>query len=199
MTTKNLTIIFISILASFKSYGQENYLEKGNSYLNSKEYEKAEKLFKKAIKSQPENLIYQCQLALSLSSQNKFDEAEKILNDVLQVDSLNVGALWYSGTNYFKAGKDRKAISKFEKAILLLNKEQAQYPSAHWYIGKSYSILLNTEGLTYNEVDRMLEGYETYLSYYPNSNDTKELTEYLNKIKRMRPPKNVLNWVYKTN
>ena len=47
------------------------------SFLNSKQYDKAEETFRQAIKSNPTNLIYQCQLGLTLIQAkiiNNFEE-----------------------------------------------------------------------------------------------------------------------------
>jgi tetratricopeptide (TPR) repeat protein len=191
--------IFFSTLllvtTSLASYGQDNYLEKGNVFLNNGKFEKAEKTFKEGIKSDPTNLIYQCQLGLALIEQKKYSEAEIILEKILKSDSNHIGAIWYSGIGYFKSGQDRMAIGRFEKALTLLNKKSGQYYGANWFIGKCYSILLKTEGLSYGETDRMFECYEEYLRLQPNAENAAEIREYVERKKKRRPPSNVLKWV----
>lgn len=188
-----LTIVFLITIGSI--YGQSNYLEKGNNYMNNGELEKAEQTFKDGIKAEPENLIFQCQLGLTLIQQKEFKKAEKILEKVLKTDSNNVAAIWYSGIGNFKAGKDRKAIERFEKALTLLDKNSGQYYSANWFIGKSYSVLLKTEGLTYGETDRMFECYDEYLRLQPNAEDAVEIKEYVERKKKRRPSDNVKKWI----
>lgn len=191
-------IIFTTLLffATFlTTFGQDKYLDDGNKYLNSGEFDKAEKTFRDGIKSDSTNLIYQCQLGLSLIEQKKYSDADIILDKILKTDSNNVAAIWYSGIGNFKNGQDKKAILRFEKAITLLDKKSGQYYSANWFIGKSYSILLKTDGLSYQETDRMFECYEEYLRLQPNADDAAKIKEYVERKKKRRPTSNVLKWI----
>jgi len=191
-------IIFSTLLflAGFSTtFGQDKYLDDGNKYLNSGEFDKAEKTFRVGIESDSTNLIYQCQLGLTLIQQKKYSDAEIILDKILKTDSNNVAAIWYSGIGNFKNGQDKKAILRFEKALTLLDKSSGQYYSANWFIGKSYSILLKTDGLSYQETDRMFECYEEYLRLQPNANDAAQIREYVDLKKKRRPTSNVLKWV----
>ncbi len=185
-------LVFTTLMTAF---GQDSYLSMGNEFLNNGEFEKAEKTFRKGIKKEPTNLIYQCQLGLSLIEQKKFDDAETILEAVIKSDSNNVASYWYSGICNFQNGQDRKAINRFEKALTLIDKNSGQYFSANWFIGKCYSVLLRTEGLSYQETDRMFECYEQYLRLQPNAEDAGKIRDYVDRKRKRRPPKNVLKWV----
>lgn len=193
--TKTLSLIVFFFIVSFSSYGQDKYLEKGNAFLSDGKPAKAEKIFREAVKSDPANTIYQCQLGLTLIEQKKYAEAEALLEKIIQKDSNNIAAIWYSGIGHFKNGQDRKAIVRFEKSLTLFDKKKGQYYGANWYIGKCYSILLATEGLTYQETDRMFECYEEYLRLQPNADDAAKIREYVDRKKKRRPPANVLKWV----
>lgn len=195
MIYRHILVITFSLTTYFSSFGQTNYLEEGNSYLNSNRLDKAEQTFREGISKEPENLIYHCQLGLTLIKQEKYDEAQKVLDKVLDKDSNQVAALWYSGIGNYKDGKDRAAIKYFEKALNYFETTSGQYYSANWYIGKSYSNLLRTEGLTYEETDRMFECYEEYLRLQPNADDADKIREYVRRKKERRPPKNVKKWV----
>lgn len=188
------TIIFYfsTVLTAF---GQDNFLDEGNSYLNNGQFDKAEQIFRDGIKDDPYNLILQCQLGLSLVQQKKYVDAEKVLNKILYLDSNNVAAIWYSGIGNFYAGLDRQAITRFEKALTLLDNNSGQYFSANWFIGKCYSNLLKTEGLTYDETDRMFDCYREYLKLQPNAEDANEIREYIERKMKRRPPSNVKKWV----
>jgi len=190
------TLFFLFIQISF---GQVNYLDKGNQQLNNKDFVSAEQTFRDAIKSDSSNLIYQSQLALSLMQQEKHSEAKKILDKILSVDSSNVGALWYAGNNDFldKTADLRQAIKYFEKVLPLIDEKRGQYYSANWFIGRSYQILLQSEGLTYNEVSRMLDCYSTYLRLQPDANDAAKISAYVQNIKAIRPSDNVEKWINK--
>jgi len=195
---KQIILTTLLIIAS-NAYGQTNYLDKGNQQLNDNDFVAAEQTFRDAIKSDSSNLIYQNQLALSLMKQKKHSEAQKILDKVLLLDSTNIGALWYAGTNNYldKTSDLRIAVNYFEKVLPLLNESQGQYYSANWFIGRSYQVLLQSDGLTYDEVSRMLECYSTYIKLQPNANDAGKISAFVQHIKDIRPPDNVKKWINK--
>ena len=181
------------------SLGQVNYLEKGNKELNAEDFAAAEQTFRNAIRSDSANLIYQSQLALSLIRQKKHEEAQQILDRILLKDSANTGALWYAGTNKFLDQKAdlRHSVYYFEKVLPLLKENQGQYYSAQWFIGRSYQILLQTDGLTYNEVSRMLDCYSGYVQLQPMADDAAEIAAFIRHIKDIRPSDNVKKWINK--
>lgn len=194
---------FISMVFIFtftcNAVGQINYLDKGNQQLNEEKFASAEQTFRDAIKDDGSNLIYQNQLALSLTKQDKYNEAQLILEKVLLKDSSNIAALWYAGTNkYLDKNSDlRISIKYFEKVLPLLKENQSQYYSANWFIGRSYQILLQSDGLTYNEVSRMLECYSNYVRLQVNANDAVKISTFVQHIKDIRPSDNVKKWLNK--
>ena len=187
------TVLFFTSLITI--VGQDKYLDMGNKYLGSGEFEKAENVFRDGIKNDSANLIYQCQLGLALIQQEKYLSAQNTLDKVLMKDSNNVAAIWYSGIGNFKNGQDKVAIGFFEKVLILLDRSSGQYYSANWFIGKCYSILLKTEGLSYQETDRMFECYEEYLRLQPKANDAAAIREYVERKKKRRPTSNVEKWI----
>jgi len=197
---KSHLFVLISTILLKSAIGQTDYLSIGNKYLANEEYSNAEKTFREATKSDPSNTIYQCQLALALLNQQEYKDAQTILTVVLSRDTANVGALWYSGLNNFQneAGDLRKAIMFFEKALLYINKNSRQFYSGNWFIGQSYHILLQTDGLTYNEVSKMLECYAIYLQLQPDADDAKKISSFVQHIKEIRPSSNVEKWVNKS-
>lgn len=189
-------LLVLFLLVSIKiTFCQGLYLEKGNAYLNNAEFEKAEATFREGIEAEPENLVYQCQLALTLIEREKYEEAENVIEDILKVDSINIAAIWYSGIGHFYSKKYDQAIERFERTLLLFDIESPQYFSANWFIGKCYSVLLKTEGLTFKETDRMFECYEKYLKLQPDAQDAAEIKEYVERKKKRRPSENVKRWV----
>ena len=193
---KKAPLIFaISLIFVCSAFGQENYLGKGNALLDRRDFDGAEKVFRNGINAEPENDVLQCQLGLVLIKRKKYDEAEQLLGKLIKMDSLHIGANWYSGIGSYQNAKDRQAILHFERVLLLVDKNKAQYFAANWYIGKSYSNLLRTEGLTYAETDRMFECYEEYLRLQPDAKDSKEIRGYVERKKKRRPSDNVLKWM----
>lgn len=194
MNKFTLTVV-LSLATNLHTFAQDKYLERGNAFLNNGQFDKAGKTFRQAIRANPNNLIYQCQLGFVLIQQKAFIEAENILNAVIQVDSTNEAAIVYSGLGNYYNSDFRKAISRFEKALRFIDKQRGQYFSVNWLIGKCYSILLKTEGLTYEETDRMFDCYEEYLRLQPNADDAEEIRRYVDRKKSRRPPRNVIKWI----
>jgi tetratricopeptide (TPR) repeat protein len=196
---RQFTITILLFLFAQISFGQIKYLDKGNQQLNNEDFSGAEQTFREAIKSDNSNLIYQNQLALSLMKQKKYTEAQNILDKVLLTDTANIAALWYAGTNnYLDQNSDlRRSIKYFEKVLPLLKENQGQYYSANWFIGRSYQILLQSDGLTYNEVSRMMDCYSTYLRLQPNADDASNISAFVRHIKDIRPTDNVKKWINK--
>jgi tetratricopeptide (TPR) repeat protein len=192
-------IILVPMLLTTSSFSQSSYLEIGNQQLNKKDFVSAEHTFREAIKSDSLNHIYYNQLALTLIMQKKHGDAQEIIDKVLTVDTTNLGALWYGGINNFqdKNSDLRLAIRFFEKVMPLLNENEGQYYSANWFIGRSYQILLQSDGLAYDEVSRMLDCYSTYVRLQPNAEDAAKTLNFVEHIKSVRPPNNVKKWINK--
>lgn len=188
-------LIYLALIIPFLTFAQRNYLNEGNTLLSQDKNKEAEELFKEAIKSEKDNLVYQTQLGLSLINQGKYKEAEKQLNKVLAKEPNNTGALWYSGINNFQnANNFRKAIQYFEKAYPLIAPSSPQFFAVNFYIGKSYRNLLYTEGLTYDETSRMLETSKEYVKLQPDATDASQFTAFIKYVEENRFPPNVKIW-----
>lgn len=176
------------------------YLDQGNDLISQNRFSDAENTFRKGLKEDPENPILKSQLALTLINQDKNDNAERIIDEVLAKQPNFTAALWYGGINNFSKNKPdfRKAVSYFEKAYQLIDPNSKQYFAVNYYIGKSYRKLLYTEGLTYQEVDRMLETYKRYLELQPDAEDRIDVKSFIKKVEEKRPGKNVGKWIITT-
>lgn len=188
-------IIYIALLIPFLTFAQRNYLDEGNALLSQDKNKEAEELFKEAIKSEKDNVVYQTQLGLALTNQGKHKEAEKQLNKVLSKEPNNTGALWYSGINNFQNSHNfRKAIMYFEKAYPLIPNTSPQFFAVNFFIAKSYRNLLYTEGLTYDETSRMLETSKEYVKLQPDATDVAQFTSFIKYVEENRFPPNVKIW-----
>jgi tetratricopeptide (TPR) repeat protein len=194
-----LSMIFI---VSFQvAFAQTNYFEKGNNLLQEGKNVEAQKMFEIGFKENPDDLMYKNQIALSLINQGKNDDAEKIIEEVLKTDSLNIASLWYGGINNFMAknGDFRKAIMYFEKSYPLIDQNSGQFFGVNFFIGKSYRNLLYSEGLSYEETDRMLETYKKYIELQPNAEDYQATFNFIMYVEEKRPPQNVKKWLLTDN
>ncbi|MBW8523211.1 tetratricopeptide repeat protein [Chryseobacterium chendengshani] len=198
---KNIFLLFL-LLLSHSAFCQDItvYLDEGNELISKNKFSNAENTFRKGLKEDPENPILKSQLALTLINQNKNDEAEKVLGEILVNQPEFIAALWYGGINNFTKSKPdlRKAIYYFEKAYHLLDPNSPQYFAVNYYIGRSYRKLLYLEGLTYQEVDRMLETYKKYVELQSNAEDSIDAKSFIKKVEEKRPGKNVGKWIITT-
>lgn len=191
-------IFTLLLIASFQIIlAQIDFFEKGNSLLKQGKYKEAQKIFENGLRENPKDLMCKNQIALALIEQGKNDEAEKTIEEVLKDDSLNVAYLWYGGINNFMAKKSnfRKAIIYFEKAYPLIDQNSGQFFGVNFFIGKSYRNLLYSEGISFEETDRMLATLKKYTELQPNAEDYQDTIKFINYIKENRPPKNVKKWV----
>ncbi len=188
-------LLYLALIIPFITFAQRNYLDEGNNLLSQDKNKEAEELFKEAIKSEKNNLVYQTQLGLSLINQGKYNEAEKQLGKVLSKEPNNTGALWYSGINNFQnAHNFRKAIQYFEKAYPLISNTSPQFFAVNFFIAKSYRNLLYTEGLTYDETSRMLETSKEYVNLQPDATDAPQFSAFIKYVEENRFPRNVKIW-----
>ncbi|CAD7811569.1 hypothetical protein CHRY9390_02379 [Chryseobacterium aquaeductus] len=195
---KKIFLLFIFVV-SHLAFCQDItvYLDEGNELISKNKFSDAENTFRKGLKEVPENPILKSQLALSLINQDKNDEAEKVIDEILVKQPEFTAALWYGGINNFSKTKPdfRKAIYYFEKAYNLIDPNSQQYFAVNYYVGRSYRKLLYREGLTYLEVDRMLETYKKYLELQPNAEDSIDAKNFIKKVEEKRPGKNVGKWI----
>lgn len=194
---KKIFLVFILFSNMVFSQNSSAYLDQGDELISENKFSEAENVYRKGLKDDPDNLILKSQLALALLSQDKNDDAEIIIGEILSKKSDFTAALWYGGINNFsrKEPDFRKAISYFEKAYDLIDKNSGQYFGVNYYIGRSYRKLLYREGLTYDEVNRMLETYKKYIELQPDAEDIQDAKNFIKKVEEKRPGKNVGKWI----
>jgi tetratricopeptide (TPR) repeat protein len=199
MRDKMKKIFFFLILFSNFAFSQNSaaLLDEGNELISKNKFSEAEKIFRKGLQETPNDLILKSQLALALISQEKNEEAETVITEILNIHPDFTAALWYGGINNFNNHQPdyRKAIAYFEKAYNLIDANSGQFFGVNYYIGRSYRKLLYKEGLTYNEVDRMLETYKKYIESQPNAEDIIDAKSFVKKVEEKRPGKNVGKWI----
>jgi tetratricopeptide (TPR) repeat protein len=177
-----------------------DYLEQGNELLNADRLSDAEALFRKAITAEPNNLLFHAQLSFSLIEQQKYREADSILDSILAKDPQFTAALWYRSLSRFSEARYEEAIRGFEVVLPLLRPDQPQVSVAHWMIATSYRKRLRQDGLAYGEVNSMVEHYTLYLKAAgASADDREEVSQYLDWVEQHRPPDNVKRWLVSTN
>lgn len=197
---KIVLLLFFIFSHSLFSQDITVYLDEGDQFISKNKFSDAESIFRRGLKENPDNPILKSQLALSLINEDKNAEAEKIIDEILALQPEFTAALWYGGINNFskKEPDFRKAIFYFEKAYPLIDANSGQYFGVNYFIGRSYRKLLYREGLTYPEVDRMLETYKKYIELQPDAEDNLHARSFVKKTEEKRPGKNVAKWIITT-
>ncbi|MEG0928168.1 tetratricopeptide repeat protein [Chryseobacterium sp.] len=195
-------LFLLLVLSSNLFFAQSSSadFEQGNQLLSENKFSDAESLFHKALKEEPDNLDFKSQLVLALINQNKNDEAEKNIIEILKKNSLFPAALWYGGLNNFQKNVPdfRRAISYFERFYQVIDENSNQYFAVNFYIGRSYQNLLYTDGLSYDEVSRMLETYKKYMDIETDTEVTNKIAGFIKTIEENRPGEHVKKWVVTT-
>jgi tetratricopeptide (TPR) repeat protein len=207
---KTITVIII-LFFTLSLSADEATLRKGNDLLAKGDVRGAERVFREALLREPENSVYRAQLGLCLVQLNRYDEAERELDKVLEGTPTDAGALWYKALNSFTAGRHREAISRVKIVLPWLDPKSPQVGTAHWLAATSSKALLYFRppprgtpthgspiaelGLTYAEVDDMVSSYRRYLELQPAAPDKDEIREFLVWVSRNRPPESVKRWL----
>lgn len=95
------------------------HFEKGNDLFNEDKKEEAIEHFKKALEIQSDYLPATFNLAICLGDLGKYDEAEEILNEVIEKDASILQSYDSLGFIYYKKGDLKKAEENFKKILEL--------------------------------------------------------------------------------
>lgn len=184
-----LPVLILFVIAG-TSYGQTT-LEKGNKFLWDGNYLAAEEVFTRALRLDSNNVEYQSQLAFSLIFQHLHEDAQEYIDKILLKDPKNGKVVFYGGLNSFMNGSGdlRTAIKYFERAqgLFDMEKETNQYFTSTLYIGKSYRELLKKDGLSFDEISRMVERYSVFVRFNPKHEEAEEISKFLLQVKERRP------------
>ncbi len=124
-------IIFLFILSLLAS-GNKNYEKLGDSNFNAKNYKKAEKYYKKALKKDSRNPQLHFKLALTYKYRGKMDKCLKELIRCTQIDK-NFEKPYIFLADFFTL---TKKYDKAEKAYLNLIRIKPNSPKYHYLYGK---------------------------------------------------------------
>ena len=97
--------------------GAVTWVTEGKSLAAAGRHAEAVKLFRRAVKTAPDQKEYQQYLALSLNATGKRKEAERILRDALASEPDNVEALNRLAIVVFQSGRKREAIDLCHRAL----------------------------------------------------------------------------------
>lgn len=176
-----------------------DYMNEGNMLLGEGRADEAAVVFREAIEADPaQAAVYRSQLALSLMESGALASAEVVLVELLEDVPNFPAGLWYYALCSHGRGDYREAVARFERALPHLSASGAlgQVYSAHFYIAHSYHELLRREGLSYEEVDAMLEAYEQYILLAPADGETETYRAVVDRLRSQRPSPNVRRWVH---
>jgi Ca-activated chloride channel family protein len=125
------TILIITGIFLFtNAMGQsvEEGISKGNNYYSTGQYDLAEKLYKDALKKDPDNRIAQHNLANALYRQKKYKEAEEVLDGIVKDSKENIvkSAAHYNNGVIKTKQKDIEGSIEDYKSALRLNPDDME-------------------------------------------------------------------------
>ena len=86
-------LFFIAAMFLFikaKTQSVEEWISKGNNYYSMGQYDLAEKLYRDALKKDPQNTIAKHNLANALYRQKKYKDAEEVLDGIAKDSKENI-------------------------------------------------------------------------------------------------------------
>ncbi|MFA6629728.1 MAG: TIGR03032 family protein [Sulfuricurvum sp.] len=95
------------------------HFEKGNDLFNENQKEEAIIHFKKALEIQSDYLPATFNMAIVLGDLGRYDEAEKVLQEVIEKDASILGSYDSLGYIYYKKGDFKKAKTSYQKIVEL--------------------------------------------------------------------------------
>ena len=139
-------LLLVLFTASAFSQKAEDAINKGNEYYRQSQFDLAERQYRLALKTDPNNQVAQHNLAIALYRQKKNDEAKDVLKDI----STNGKGKYVRSSAYYNAGviatkekdlegsieayknalrltpDDKEARDNLQKALLELKQRQQQ-------------------------------------------------------------------------
>jgi tetratricopeptide (TPR) repeat protein len=88
------------------------------AHYNLRDFKKAIKYIKSALSTDPENVNYLNQLAISYKESDQFEEATKAYNQIIKKDPNNLPALFNKSIMFAHKGQIDEAIKIMERAVL---------------------------------------------------------------------------------
>lgn len=182
--------------------GQEqlrDYFKEGNFLLQRGRPDRAEVRFRLGLAADPARAVdYESQIALSLLQQGEFEAAERILEPLLVQYPNNPAVAWYWGLSAFFSQNYAQAISRLDAAIPILEAagQPGQIYSSRYFISESYWELLGKTGLTFSQVEAMIDALDYYVTHAPRDEQAPTSEERLRWLRENRPSENVERWVH---
>jgi Ca-activated chloride channel homolog len=147
MPRYKITALLLAGFLTLRAQTVEGYLQKGNDYYKSGQFDLAERQFRAAIEEDPANTTARYNLANALYHQRKFKDAVDVLNENVQqpaagpqiksASHYNKGVVYtkqkdlQNSIEAYKAAlridpDDRQARENLQKALLELRQQQQQ-------------------------------------------------------------------------
>ena len=192
-----LVFIFFILIICFNGFGQVNYESKAITLLNKKLYKQAEEVYREAVHYNPNDHYLRVKLGDVLWWQGKYKEAQHEFLQVIGKDSTYTLAYRRSGLAYFREGKYKKSIRRYERGLEFTCRSEDNLVAIYHGLGDAYANLLETDGLDSIEIDRMLFCFEKSLELRPTLKEFDYMRTFILKIRAHRPKKQLARWMFK--
>jgi Flp pilus assembly protein TadD len=159
----------------------EAHLLLGTSYMDLREWEKAESALRRAWEIKSDNSTVLSSLGEVYWREKRYDDAEKTLLDGLKLDDRSWHGYFTLGRLYWEIGEVKKAGRAVGRTLQL----RPEFAEAHLLAG---NILLRL-----SQQDRALVEYQEYLRLEPKGDfapQTRELVQKLGKVVAEKKPSN---------
>lgn len=174
---------------------------RAHACMNQSRFREAEKLYRQELLRNNVPTILQL-LSQSLIMQEKFYEADSILNSLVALDSNAEQNYWFLALSAERQSDDKrtlflfkKYISKSQQRIRNTHSHDTENPKAWLKMGSIFRRKMHTKGINHDEWMEMMYNFEVYLRLNPEDPYSDKLNDFLEQSRQRRPePKGILLW-----
>jgi tetratricopeptide (TPR) repeat protein len=178
-----LLSFFVFTFLSVPSFAQggDHYMN-GKIEMGEQNYPQAAMFFKKALLTEPNNVVIYNALCLALFKLNKFEEADSFLTIALDKDSAYQTTYWNKGLCAAKQRNDSVAIIWYKQFIVIASSASANVSQAHWEIIQAYYRILITNGLSQTQLNDLRNQVSIFERMAPDSPELRVVHKLMDKL-----------------
>ncbi|MFM1899350.1 MAG: hypothetical protein RL577_1590 [Bacteroidota bacterium] len=175
--------------------GPEAPVREAAQAMRSRQFIKAEYIYRNMLASDPTSNTTRQLLSHSLIMQGRYFEADSINRSIILKDSMVAGSYWYLALSAERQDQYDRAVYLFDRYLDKTKGQSTQNQSAWLHMGSNLRRKMHQQGIDEEEWGLMQHYYKQYLSGNPPDPYVDSLYAFLDEVRRRRPaPGSKLIW-----
>jgi tetratricopeptide (TPR) repeat protein len=175
--------------------GPEAPVREAAQAMRSRQFIKAEYIYRNMLASDPTSNTTRQLLSHSLIMQGRYFEADSINRSIILKDSMVAGSYWYLALSAERQDQYDRAVYLFDRYLDKTKGQSTQNQSAWLHMGSNLRRKMHQQGINEEEWGLMQHYYKQYLSGNPPDPYVDSLYAFLDEVRRRRPaPGSKLIW-----